>query len=403
MNLLQINVTANWGSTGKIAEGIGQQAINSDMESWIAYGRGTPTSSSNLIRIGNDLDKYLHGLQTRLFDNHGLASKQATRNFIREIGKINPDVVHLHNIHGYYLNYQILFNWLKKIKKPVIWTLHDCWPWTGHCAYYTYNKCIKWKSQCDNCPGLNSYPKSFFDRSKRNYTEKRTAFLGVKNLVLVPVSNWLAGELKDSILKDYPIKVIQNGIDLDKFKPSINSEIVSKLGLNGKKIILGVASVWEKRKGLEEFINLRESLPDEYEIVLVGLSEKQISLLPEGITGLARTNSQEELADLYSSSEVFVNPTLEDNFPTTNLEALACGTPVITYDTGGSPEAIDKNTGLVVPYRDIRGLTEALINESTNHTFSSEACRQRAEMYFNQNKVFERYINLYRTLLQRNH
>ncbi|MBD5260589.1 MAG: glycosyltransferase [Bacteroides sp.] len=399
MNLLQINVTANWGSTGKIAEGIGQQAINSDMESWIAYGRGTPTSSSNLIRIGNDLDKYLHGLQTRLFDNHGLVSKQVTRSFIREIGKINPDVVHLHNIHGYYLNYQILFNWLKKIKKPVIWTLHDCWPWTGHCAYYTYHQCDKWKTECHNCPGLDSYPKSFYDGSRRNFNLKKKAFLGVDKLVLVPVSNWLANDIKESFLKDYPIQVIHNGINLETFRPLTDSNIISKLGLDGKKILLGVASVWEKRKGLEVFIELRKLLDPSYHIILVGLTEKQIKSLPSGMTGLTRTNNVYELVELYSSADVFVNPTLEDNFPTTNLEALASGTPVITYNTGGSPEAIDKNTGIIVPYKDVNQLKDSIVFTCENKPFSTDACRKRAEQNFNQNEVFSKYISLYKTLI----
>lgn len=402
MKLLQINVTGNWGSHGKIAEAIGNLAISQGWESAIAFARNSNPSNSQLIRIGSDRDIKIHGLTTRLFDRHGLDSSKATREFIRIASDYNPDIIHLHNIHGYYLNYPILFNWLKEIKKPVIWTLHDCWPWTGHCAYYTYNRCEKWKSGCSKCPGLDSYPKSFYDGSKRNFAKKKEAFTGIDNLVLVPVSNWLANDLKESFLKDYPIEVIHNGIDLQKFKPSSNKDIIAKLGLEGKRILLGVASVWEKRKGLEEFIKLREILPANYQIVLVGLSVQQLTNLPKGIIGIKRTNNQEELVQLYSASDVFVNPTLEDNFPTTNLEALACGTPVITYKTGGSPEAIEDNTGLVVPYQDIKGLKEAIVKTCESNLFSADKCRERAELLFDQDKSFAKYMDLYGEVLRKN-
>lgn len=399
MKLLQINVSANWGSHGKIAEAIGKLAIQNDWQSMIAYGRYANSSESQLVRIGTEKDITIHGVTTRLFDRHGLESAKATREFIKVAEIYNPDIIHLHNIHGYYLNYPILFDWLKKTKKPVVWTLHDCWPWTGHCAYYTYNRCDRWKTSCHSCLGLASYPKSFHDGSKRNYAKKQKTFLGVENLVMVPVSNWLANDIKESFLKDYSVQVIHNGIDLETFMPSTERDIISKLGLNGKKILLGVASVWEKRKGLEEFIELRRILDPSYHIILVGLTEKQIKSLPSGITGLTRTNNVSELVELYSSADLFVNPTLEDNFPTTNLEALASGTPVITYNTGGSPEAIDENTGITVPYKDVNQLKDSIIFTCEKKPFSTEACRKRAEQNFNQNEVFSKYISLYKTLI----
>lgn len=397
--LLQINVSANWGSHGKIAEAIGNIAMQDGWESMIAYGRYANPSKSKLVKISSEKDIKIHGLTTRLFDRHGLESAKVTQDFIKVAEDYNPDIIHLHNIHGYYLNYPILFNWLKEAKKPVVWTLHDCWPWTGHCAYYTYNQCDRWKTGCRSCPGLDSYPKSFHDGSKRNYAKKRDTFMGVENLVLVPVSNWLANDLRESFLKDYPVHVIHNGINLNVFKPSHNKTISSKLGLDGKKIILGVASVWEKRKGLDEFRKLRSLLSDEYTIVLVGLSEKQVKELPQGIIGITRTNNQQELVLLYSAADVFVNPTLEDNFPTTNLEALACGTPVITYDTGGSPEAIDSNTGIVVPYQDVTQLKSSIEKACNEYIFTPETCRNRAESLFNQDNAFAKYISLYKTLL----
>lgn len=399
MKLLQINVSANWGSHGKIAEAIGKLAIQDGWKSMIAYGRYANPSESQLVRIGSEKDIKIHGLTTRLFDRHGLESAKATRDFLKVAEEYNPDIIHLHNIHGYYLNYPILFAWLKESKKPVVWTLHDCWPWTGHCAYYTYNRCDKWKTECNNCPGLNSYPKSFIDRSTRNFNLKKEKFLGLDNLTLVPVSNWLANDIKQSFLNEYPVEVIHNGIDLTVFKPSYNRGYLHSHNLGNKKIILGVASVWEKRKGLEEFIKLRQLLDSSYHIILVGLSEKQIRSLPSGITGLTRTSNVSELVELYSSADVFANPTLEDNFPTTNLEALASGTPVITYDTGGSPEAIDEKTGIVIPYQDIAQLKNAVVFTCEDKPFSTDACRKRAELNFNQNQAFEEYITLYKSLL----
>lgn len=394
--LLQINVTANWGSTGKIAEDIGKLAIDAGWESWIAYGRGNPSSESKLIRIGNDWDMKSHALQSRLFDNHGLASSKVTKIFIQQIKEIKPHIIHLHNIHGYYLNYPLLFDFLKEYGAPVVWTLHDCWPFTGHCAYYDYAKCDKWRTQCHDCPQLRSYPASvWLDRTERNFNRKKDAFLSHPDITFVPVSDWLKTELSKSFLSDYSAITIHNGINLDIFKPSQN---ITKQG--NEKVILGVASVWDKRKGLDEFVKLRPLLPDNYLIILVGLSQDQISSLPAGITGIRRTENVGQLVDLYSMADVFVNPTLEDIFPTTNLEALACGTPVITYETGGSPEAIDDHTGFVVPYQDVTTLAEKIKIVCEKHPFDSIKCRERAVEFYDKQKVFKEYINLYNQLLK---
>lgn len=393
--LLQINVTANWGSTGRIAEDIGNLAIDDGWVSWIAYGRGNPRSRSKLIRVGNDWDMRMHAIESRLFDNHGLASKSVTKKFILEIEKIRPDVIHLHNIHGYYLNYPILFDYLKTWGGPVVWTLHDCWPFTGHCAYYDFIGCDKWKSQCEKCQLLNQYPRSLFlDRSHKNFKCKKETFAGLKNLTFVPVSDWLKLQLSQSFLSEYNSVTIHNGVDIDVFKPK---NVIKDNSDN--KIILGVASVWDRRKGLDEFIKLRTILPQEYIIILVGLSLDQISSLPKGITGIRRTEGIEEMVNLYNMADVFVNPTLEDNFPTTNIEALACGIPVITYNTGGSPEAIDKDTGCVVEYRNINQLSETIRNICEEHPFSKDACRMRAVSMYDKKKAYEKYIQLYKSVL----
>ena len=396
--LLQINVTANWGSHGKIAEDIGKVAMSNGWESYIAYGRDTnPISTSKLIPIGNKWDMYYHGLQTRIFDKHGLASKKATKDFIETVKQIDPDIIHLHNIHGYYINYEILFDYLSKARKPVIWTLHDCWPFTGHCAHFDAVGCNKWKTGCLSCRHINTYPiAKTYCNSANNYIRKRKAFTSVENMTLIPVSIWLSEFLDKSFLNGYPKRTIHNGIDINVFSPAnIDKDKKNRFS------IVGVASVWSERKGLNDFIKLRKHLPNEYEITLIGLNKKQIDSLPNGIKGIARTNSLTELINYYSSADVYVNPTYEDNFPTTNIEALACGTPVITYRTGGSIEAVDSQTGCIVEQGDISGLVDKIIEicNDGNKANRRIVCRQRAIKYYNKDDKFYEYIKLYNSLL----
>lgn len=393
--LLQINVVVNWGSTGRIAEEIGQLAISEGWDSYIAYGRGIPKSKSKLLRIGSNLNMYIHGLMSRIFDNHGLSSKIATEKLIRKIEEIKPDIIHLHNIHGYYLNYSVLFKYLSQLDIPIVWTLHDCWPYTGHCAYYTFIDCNRWKNGCYNCPQKYSYPATlFFDNSSFNYEYKKKVFNSIKNMTMVPVSNWLANELRNSFINKYPIKVINNGVDLKVFVPMPNEN------KNEKFTILGVASVWEKRKGLNDFIKLSQKLSNDFQIILVGLNNKQIKFLPPQIKGIERTNSILELVKLYNVADVFLNPTWEDNFPTTNLESLACGTPIITYRTGGSVESVDENTGFIIEPGNIDGIITAIkhIQVVGKNTYSQK-CRLKAEMLYNKINRYKEYIQLYNELL----
>lgn len=394
--LLQINVVANSGSTGRIAENIGKLAISQGWESYIAYGRGEPKSASNLIRIGSDFDMYMHALQSRLLDNHGLASVGATKRFIEEIKRINPDVIHLHNIHGYYLNYKILFEYLATIDTPVVWTLHDCWSFTGHCAYFDAVGCNKWQTGCKKCKFKHLYPISnIFNRSAKNFNAKKNNFTSLSNLTLIPVSYWLSNLLEQSFLSHNTKRVIHNGIDVELFCPHKNP-----IAKDSTKFqILGVANIWEERKGLQDFIELRKLLSDDFKITLVGLSSEQIKSLPDGIKGISRTNGIEELIDYYNETDVFVNPTYEDNFPTVNLEALACGTPVITYKTGGSPESLTDEVGIVIDKGNINGLLSAIETIKRNgKQHYSAACRQRAVECYNKDDKFNEYINLYNSL-----
>ena len=392
--LLQINVTANWGSTGKIAEQIGQCAIAHGWDSYIAYGRWYNPSQSHLIKIGDKLNMYQHYAEQRIFDNEGLCSRRATKEFIKRIDEIKPNVIQLHNIHDHYLNYRLLFEYLNKTDIKVVWTFHDCWAFTGHCFHFITKGCERWKSGCFDCPLQHEYPKTLFDRSRKNYTMKKNLFGANNNLTIIACSEWIANFVRQSFLKYKPIYVINNGIDLNVFKDSEN------LGTNKKTFhVLAVSNVWNKDKGFDDILKLREILSNEYEITIVGVTKQQLNSLPQGIVGIERTQNVHELIALYSKAEVFINPTYADNFPTVNLEALACGTPVITYRTGGSPEAIDEKTGIVVEQGDLNGLAVA-IQKMKENPLSSADCRKRAEDYFERDKCYDMYIDLYDSLLK---
>ena len=401
--LLQINVTANWGSTGKIAEQIGECAMSYGWESYIAYGRWCNPSKSHLIKIGNKLDTYMHYAEQRILDNEGLCSRRATRRLIKQIQELKPDVIQLHNIHDHYLNYRILFEYLRNTDIKVVWTFHDCWTFTGHCFHFVTKNCNRWKTGCHDCPLRNDYPKTFLDKSHRNYILKKDLFGSIKNLTIVPCSYWMRDFVKESFLKDKPIKVIHNGIDLTVFKPhepTITSKDDSKSFPQKRFRIVAVSSVWNRDKGEHDIYKLRDLLPnDEYDIIMVGLSEEQINALPTGIVGIQRTQNVQELAKIYSDSDVLINPTYADTFPTVNLESLACGTPVITYKTGGSPEAVDEKTGYIIEQGDIKALVNAIIQIKQN-PLSSNSCRIRAEKFFDKDKCFEEYIKLYESLIR---
>ncbi|NDW11792.1 glycosyltransferase [Bacteroides sp. 214] len=396
--LLQINTVVNSGSTGHIAEEIGELAINKGWGSYIAYGRNPRQSKSQLIRIGSDLDVNLHAIETRLLDNHGLASCNATRIFIKEIDKIKPDIVHLHNIHGYYLNYKILFEYLSEREIPVVWTLHDCWAYTGHCAHYTYAKCDRWQDVCHHCPQKQVYPASMWaDRSTKNFLNKRNSFTSVRNVTLVPVSKWLTHEVEKSFLKDYPIRTIYNGIDTTLFVPSPN--VKRKYNLENKFLILGVSSVWDNRKGLEDFKTLAAQLKADERIMLVGLTKKQIKELPFNIIGIERTENLNQLVELYSSADLYISFSMEETFGMTIAESMACGTPALVYNSTACPEVVSEETGFVVEPHDMNAVREA-INVLKNSTQDyKQQCRDRVLAHFDKGKQWENYIHLYNTLI----
>lgn len=396
MRVLQINTVCGTGSTGRIATDIDRMLKEKGQESYVAYGRNIAKNCDTSIKIGNIMDNYCHVALTRLFDMHGFGSKKYTKKFISEVKELNPDVIHLHNIHGYYINVELLFDYLKKAEKPVVWTLHDCWSFTGHCAYFDYVGCDKWKTGCNRCSEKSVYPASLFlDNSKSNYNRKKNIFSGVNDMTIITPSEWLAGLVRDSFLKEYKVHVINNGIDLSVFKHSKGS-FRDRKGLEDKYIILGVANIWDRRKGLTYFHELSEKLHEDEVIVLVGLNDNQIKVLPDGIIGIKRTNNVRELVEIYSEADIFVNPTLEDNFPTTNIEALACGTPIMTFNTGGSIECIDCETGIIVEKNNCEEIRKEIDNVKTGkYIFKKERLVEKVVSKYNKEDRFKEYINLY--------
>ena len=406
--LLQINSAVNYSSTGKIVEQLGVAARMDGWKTYVAHGaRYVKQSELEDLHIDSLWEERLHGIKSKLFDAHGLGSTFSTRKLVEKIIAIGPDVIHLHNIHGYFINYPILFDYLSKAKIPVIWTFHDCWPLTGHCAYFDLANCEKWKTGCHDCELKGQYPVSWIDESARNYLKKKHYFNLPKDMTIVPVSRWEEGVIKDSFLKGYATQVIYSGIDIEEFKPT-ESRLRDAMMLDGKFVILGVASGWGREGRLNGFLELRKHLDDHYTIILVGLTREQIDSMPSGIVGVERTNNVQELAAFYTMADVFINPTMQDSFGLTSVEALACGTPAITYRSGGSPETVDNNTGLVVERGNAGELANAVFSiekvlkvDNPWGQYGKETCRKRAVENFNKYERYQDYISLYNSLIKR--
>ena len=399
--LLQINpVVRQNTSTGRIMREIGELALRCGWESYIAYSRGrdgVPPHSSQLVPVGHACDVALHAAATRLFDAHGLASRQATRQLIRQIERIGPDIIHIHNIHGYWLNYPLLFAYLKNCGKPVVWTVHDSWLYTGHCYYYDYARCTKWHSGCGRCPQKSAFPASWlFDRSAANWRDKRAAFGALPNLTIVPVSEWIRREMASSFLADKPFRVIRNGIDLSVFRPEAAPKAT-------ESVYIGVASIWLEEKGLPDLLRIADLLHAEEQLVLVGrMTEAQKRRIPERVRVVERTENVRELAALYAQATVLLNPTWQDNYPTVNLEAIACGTPVVTYRTGGSPESVTEATGRVVAQGDVPAMLAAARElAAADRAATALRCRDHACAHFDKEACYRHYIELYEDLATR--
>ncbi len=397
MKILQIS--ANWGhgGPGGVVKDIYNSIISSGNECVVSYGRYDIPDDVPSIKIGSSFDVRIHAGMTRLFDCAGFGSKRATRKFLEKVDQLKPDVIHLHNLIGYYLDIEQLFNYIKQKNIPVVWTVHDCWAFTGHCINFERVQCEKWKIGCGKCPLKRDYPQSFLiDNSKNNLSKKKIVMSGVNNMILVSPSHWLAGYLRRSFLNEYPIEVFPNGIDMSVFKPSY-SNLREQYGLEDKKIVLAVASEWNEMKGEHLIYELVALLSNAYVVVMIGHKQQNMESSDRFIN-IPKTSNVQELVEWYSAADVFVNPTLGDNFPTVNLEALACGTPIVTNNTGGAPEAVlDSGCGQVVYEKNASAIMQT-VEDCLMREIPSAACVQAAQKY-NRDICNLRYIELYQKLI----
>ncbi len=400
--LVEINVSLNWGSTGIIAEQIGLLAERKGWQVFMAHGARykNPTHFPH-IQVTSKMGEILHWIFSTLYDAQGLGSIISTHLLVRKLRKIKPSIVHIHNIHGCYINYPILFRYLKESRVPVVWTLHDCWSFTGHCAYYTEIGCEKWMSHCHHCPIVANFPKSLIDRSYSNYNKKNRIFNGIYNLTLVPVTYWLGSEVKKSLLKEKNINVIHNGIDIEHYSFR-KSTIKEKYNIRAKYMLLSVASGFAERKGLEDFNRLSALLPDDYKILLVGGIEAGCNIkLSDKILLLPLLKDPQELVEFYSAADVLLSLSLAETFGLTIAEAMSCGTPSIVYDNTAQPEIVSPETGYVVPTGAIEKVAECIyeVCKRGKNAYQTE-CRKRAEEMFDKNQQGEKYIELFDKLLQ---
>lgn len=396
MKILALNTFAGSGSTGRIALDIAQYAAGQGSETIIGFGAGdVPLEAQQFaLRIGGRAGRKWHGALRKLLDGEGYGSLAATLRLISFLKVYRPDVVHLHNLHGCYLNHRLLFRALRASGVPVLWTLHDCWPFTGHCAYFDFIGCDRWQTACHHCPQLRGYPTCIgADGSARNYRRRRKLFTDVPNMTLAVPCRWMGELVSHSFLANHPVRVVYNGVNRDVFRP-IPSDIRQKHGITEPYVALAVASEWEERKGVRHLPEIAASLGGEYRLVVLGLSKAQIEALPNGVLGLPRTASPRELVAWYTAADCFVNPTLEDNMPLVNLEAMACGTPVAVFATGGCPECIAKGCGIVAPRGDVPALVQAVQQLAPQKATMREACLAQAAA-FDAMETAKNYFTLY--------
>ena len=390
MKIVQINATCGAGSTGKICVAVSKLLNERGVENYILYS-SYQSDYENGIKYMSDKEIPLQALKSRIFGNYGFNSKKATKRLISKLKEISPDIIHLHNLHSHNVDLKMFFNYIKSQKIKLYWTFHDCWAFTGYCPHFFMTKCDKWQTACNECPQKRVYS-WFFDNSKKLYNAKKELFTNLDLTIITP-SKWLGDLVKQSFLKEYPVKVINNGINLNVFKP-VQGDFRKRYNIENKKVVLGVAFDWGVRKGLDIVIELSRRLPGDYQIVLVGTNDSVDKQLPGNIISIHRTQNQKELAEIYSQANVLINPTREENYPTVNMEAIACATPVITFKTGGSPEILDEKTGSVVEIDDIDAMEREIIRVCSNNPFDEQDFIERAKS-FDENEKFLEYLHLY--------
>lgn len=397
MKILIINLRVGTGSVGRIVSDLYYGIKESGNECKIAYARGNigQINKEDTIKICSNFEIYKHALLTRLFGRTAFWSKRSTKKFLKEIDKYAPDIIHIHGIYGYYINMEVLFNYIKRKKIKLISTLHSCWDFTGHCCYFDYINCDKWKYKCNHCPQIKSYPKSYIDITSKNFEKKKNLYLKLDECIIVTPSQWLTNLANQSFLNKHIIMTINNGIDTNVFKPTYDDYVLKKYGIDkNKKGVLCVANIWDKRKGLSDAIELLEYLPDNIQLIIVGIDKKQLNNVPTNIICIPRTEDVHELTTLYTFASIFFNPTYEDNYPTVNLEAIACGTPVITYDTGGSGEVVKATQfGEVIKKKEYKRVIE-LLNYKFNNANNASL---KITKDISKESMVKNYIKLYQS------
>lgn len=400
--LVQFNPVANWGSTGRLTEDIGDVVMDAGWDSYIAYGRQFNPSKSHLLQVGGKWSVISHTLKTRLFDRQGFGSYCATKNLLKQLDEIKPDVFQFHNLHGNFLNFPLILKYAAKKDIPIAWSLHDCWSMTGHCSHFVRIGCEKWKTGCYKCPLKGQYPNSWLiDSSKRNYREKKALIEAVPRLTIISGSEWLAGIARESYFKGRDIRVIPDGIDTDIYQPRSNGdELRKKLGLEGKFVILATGTGWGEEKGLYDYGELRKMLSDEYAIVLVGMSQEWLAKVPEGVIGLPRTKSPQDLSEYYSMADCVMSLSKMESFGLTPVEGFACGTPAIVYDTTALPELITPETGFVAKFLDVTDVKNKVeLLRAKGKSVYTAKCREVAVEKYDRKKCYAEYLGVYNRMM----
>ncbi|TCT30367.1 glycosyltransferase involved in cell wall biosynthesis [Providencia alcalifaciens] len=398
MKVLLIDVNCKKGSTGKIVYELYSELKEQGHEAAICYGRGDKISEKNIYKTSSDIETIIHAGMSRLTGYTGYFSPFSTKRIINIIDSFNPDVIHLHELHGYYVNIYPLLEYIKKKKIKTIWTFHCEFMYTGKCGHSF--ECEKWKTGCHHCPQLNNYPRSlYFDRTEFMYNQKKDSFSNYHNLTIVTPSSWLAERTKISFLHEKKIKIIHNGINnKDIFKPIYNSSLYNKYNLYGKKIILSIApNIMSYTKGGEKILDIARKYHDQNVIFLLIGNDDEIKNLPKNVIAIGKIKDQNLLAEFYSIADLFLICSKRENFPTTCLEALSCGTPIIGFNNGGTAETAPGNLGFFVEDNDIDALVEFIKNFTTGKTIlaSPQECRNFAVTNYSTENMLKQYIELY--------
>lgn len=400
--LVQFNPVANWGSTGRLTEDIGDVAMAAGWDSYIAFGRQFNPSTSHLLRIGGNWSVISHTLKTRFFDRQGFGSYCATSTLLKKFDEIKPDIFQFHNLHGNFLNLPLILRYAIEKNIPIVWSLHDCWSMTGHCTHFVKIGCERWKTECYRCPLKAEYPNSWlFDQSRRNFREKKKLIEAIPQLSIISGSEWLASIAAESYFKGRTIHVIPDGIDTDIFQPRNNGILLRrKLGIEGKFVILATGTGWGEDKGFYDYGKLKKMLSDDYAIVLVGLSPEWLSKIPEGVIGLPRTKTPQELSEYYSMADCVISLSRMESFGLTPVEGYACGTPAIVYDTTALPELITPETGFVAKFLDVEDVKQKVeLLKARGKANYSERCHEIAVEKYDRRKCYAEYLKIYNAML----